>query len=142
MAKTRKSQILGAWSAYILEHIPVYPNFASLSYLADRMQEHPVFSAMYIATRHGLALHMCVLVKRRKVMRLAMGEYARPERASQLDRAWTRLSPGERRERLAQRRLARATAKDTQARQRAMLATALQASRDALTHNLINPLDP
>lgn len=142
MAKTRKSQILGAWSTYILEHIPVYPNFASLSYLADRMQEHPVFSAMYIATRHGLALHMCVLVKRRKVMRLAMGEYARPERASQLDRAWTRLSPGERRERLAQRRLARATAKDTQARQRAMIATALQASRDALTHNLINPLDP
>ena len=142
MAKTRKSQTLGAWSAYILEHIPVYPNFASLSYLADRMQEHPVFSAMYIATRHGLALHMCVLVKRRKVMRLAMGEYARPERASQLDRAWTRLSPGERRERLAQRRLARATAKDTRARQRAMIATALQASRDALTHNLINPLDP
>ena len=142
MAKTRKSQTLGAWSTYILEHIPVYPNFASLSYLADRMQEHPVFSAMYIATRHGLALHMCVLVKRRKVMRLAMGEYARPERASQLDRAWTRLSPGERRERLAQRRLARATAKETRAAQRAMIATALQASRDALTHNLINPLDP
>lgn len=142
MAKTRKSQTLGAWSTYILEHIPVYPNFASLSYLADRMQEHPVFSAMYIATRHGLALHMCVLVKRRKVMRLAMGEYARPERASQLDRAWTRLSPGERRERLAQRRLARQTAKETRAAQRAMIATALQASRDALTHNLINPLDP
>ena len=142
MAKTRKSQILGAWSAYLLEHIPIYPNFASLSYLADRMQEHPVFSAMYIATRHGLALHMCVLVKRRKVMRLAMGEYARPERASQLDRAWTRLSPGERRERLAQRRLARATAKETRAAQRAMIATALQASRDALAHNLINPLDP
>lgn len=142
MAKTRKSQTLGAWSTYILEHIPVYPNFASLSYLADRMQEHPVFSAMYIATRHGLALHMCVLVKRRKVMRLAMGEYARPERASQLDRAWTRLSPGERRERLAQRRLARATAKETRAAQRQMIATALQASRDALAHNLINPLDP
>ena len=142
MARTKKSQILEPWSAYLLEHIPVYPNFASLFYLADRMQEHPVFSAMYIATRHGLALHMCVLVKRRKVMRLAMGEYARPERASQLDRAWTRLSPGERRERLAQKRLARATAKDTQARQRAMIATALQASRDALAHNLINPLDP
>lgn len=142
MAKTRKSQILGAWSAYLLEHIPIYPNFASLSYLADRMQEHPVFSAMYIATRHGLALHMCVLVKRRKVMRLAMGEYARPERASQLDRAWTRLSPGERRERLAQRRLARHTAKETRAAQRAMIATALQASRDALAHNLVNPLDP
>ena len=141
MAKTRKSQILGAWSAYLLEHIPIYPNFASLSYLADRMQEHPVFSAMYIATRHGLALHMCVLVKRRKVMRLAMGEYARPERASQLDRAWTRLSPGERRERLAQRRLARATAKETRAAQRQMIATALQASRDALAHNLINPQD-
>ena len=106
------------------------------------MQEHPVFSAMYIATRHGLALHMCVLVKRRKVMRLAMGEYARPERASQLDRAWTRLSPGERRERLAQRRLARQQAKETRAAQRAMIATALQASRDALAHNLINPLDP
>lgn len=142
MARTKKSQILEPWSAYILEHIPFYPNFASLFYLADRMQEHPVFSAMYIATRHGLALHMCVLVKRRKVMRLAMGEYARPERASQLDRAWTRLSPGERRERLAQRRLARATAKDIQARQRAMIATALQASRDALAHNLVNPLDP
>ena len=142
MAKTRKSQTLGAWSTYILEHIPVYPNFASLSYLADRMQEHPVFSAMYIATRHGLALHMCVLVKRRKVMRLAMGEYARPERASQLDRAWTRLSPGERRERLAQRRLARQQAKETRAAQRQMIATALQASRDALAHNLVNPLDP
>ena len=142
MAKTRKSQTLGAWSTYILEHIPVYPNFASLSYLADRMQEHPVFSAMYIATRHGLALHMCVLVKRRKVMRLAMGEYARPERASQLDRAWTRLVPGERRERLAQRRLARQQAKETRAAQRQMIATALQASRDALAHNLINPLDP
>ena len=142
MARTKKSQILEPWSAYILEHIPFYPNFASLFYLADRMQEHPVFSAMYTATSHGLAQHLCVLVKRRKVMRLAMGEYARPERASQLDRAWTRLSPGERRERLAQRRLARQQAKETRAAQRAMIATALQASRDALTHNLVNPLDP
>ena len=142
MARTKKSQILEPWSAYLLEHIPVYPNFASLFYLADRMQEHPVFSAMYIATRHGLALHMCVLVKRRKVMRLAMGEYARPERASQLDRAWTRLSPGERRERLAQRRLARQTAENVRLEQRQMIAAALQASRDALAHNLVNPLDP
>lgn len=142
MAKTKKSQILQPWSRYILENIPMYPNFASLFYLVDRVKEHPLYSAMHIATPHGLALHMCVLVKRRKVMRLAMGEYARPERASQLDRAWTRLSPGERRERLAQRRLARQTAKETRAAQRQMIATALQASRDALAHNLINPLDP
>ena len=53
--KTKKSQILEPWSTYILEHIPVYPNFASLFYLVDRMQEHPCFSAMYTATSHGLA---------------------------------------------------------------------------------------
>ena len=137
MAKTKASQKLQAWSKYILENIPVYPNFASLLYLVDKVKEHPVFSAMHIATPHGLALHLVVLVKRQRVMRIAMGEYARPTHPSQLARAWTRVSPGVRAKRIAEAQARRAAAKAT----RAEIQSALQASRDALKYNLTNPLD-
>ncbi len=137
MAKTKASQKLQPWSKYILEHVPYYPNFASLFYLVDRVKEHPVFSAMHIATPHGLALHMVVLVKRQRVMRIAMGEYARPTHPSQLARAWTRVSPGVRAARIAEAQARRAAAKA----RRAEIKAAVQASRDALKYNVTNPLD-
>lgn len=137
MAKTKASQKLQPWSKYILEHIPYYPNFASLFYIVDRVKEHPLYSAMHIATPHGLALHMVVLVKRQRVMRIAMGEYARPTHPSQLARSWTRVSPGVRAARIAEAQARRAAAKAT----RAEIKAALQASRDALKYNVTNPLD-
>jgi hypothetical protein len=141
VAKTKASQKLQAWSSYILENIPVYPNFASSFYLVDKLKEHPLYSAMHIATPHGLALHMVVLVKRQKVMRIAMGEYARPTHPSQLARAWTRVSPGVRAKRIADAAQKRAEATAAKLQTRREIRAALQASRDALKYNLTNPLD-
>jgi hypothetical protein len=141
MAKTKASQILQPWSRFILENIPVYPNFASLFYLVDKLKEHPLYSAMHIATPHGLALHMVVLVKRQRVMRIAMGEYARPTHPSQLARAWTRVSPGVRAKRIADAAQKRAEATAAKLQTRREIRAALQASRDALKYNVTNPLD-
>ena len=141
MAKTKASQILQPWSRFILENIPVYPNFASLFYLVDKLKEHPLYSAMHIATPHGLALHMVVLVKRQKVMRIAMGEFSRPSHPSQLARSWTRVSPGVRAKRIADAAQKRAEATAAKLQTRREIRAALQASRDALKYNVTNPLD-
>ena len=141
MAKTKASQILQPWSRFILENIPVYPNFASLFYLVDKLKEHPLYSAMHIATPHGLALHIVALATRQRLMRIATRHYARPPPPSQLARAWTRVSPGVRAKRIADAAQKRAEATAAKLQTRREIRAALQASRDALKYNVTNPLD-
>lgn len=75
---------------WLAAQVPVYPAFASIDFLLEKIHAHPVLCVFPFAERGCLVFALKTLCKYKKLIRVCEGLYSRPAYPSDLSRHYTR----------------------------------------------------